>query len=307
MSSPPLSAAAAVPVGRGGVTVAAADWAACDAKMRQHGRAFFLASRSLPLERRRAIAALYAYCRIADDLVDRSPDAASAARALAAWERELSAPSHPVAVAFAAAVARYQIPTTPVADLLEGVRTDLDPQPFPTWDDLARYCYQVAGTVGLMAAPILGCRDAAALSCAVKLGMAMQLTNIVRDVAEDARGGRLYLPLADLAAFGCTPESVLAGRPDGAFSELVAFQIARARRLYAESRPGLPALCPSGRLAALAAGTFYAAILDRIEARDYAVFAGRAVVPSSARLRAVPRIAADYACLSVRSAGRGLR
>jgi phytoene synthase len=149
-----------------------------------------------------------------------------------------------------------------------------------------------------MVAPILGCRDESALPHAVELGIAMQLTNILRDVGEDAWRGRLYLPLVDLEAFGCDPEAVLRRQPNGRFGDLLAFEIERARGLYADARRGLPALCPSGRWTALAGAELYAAILTRIEEIGYDVFAARATVSTSRRLGALPGIAATFARLA---------
>jgi phytoene synthase len=272
----------------------AIDWRLCAAIARSHGRSFFLASHCLPPERRRAIHATYAYCRIADDIADLSADVAAAALSLDLWGEQLAAPTHPVAVAFAAARAQYGVPVAPAWDLITGVRMDLGPCRFASWDQLRRYCYHVAGTVGLLVAPILGCQDDAALPYAVDLGIAMQLTNILRDVGEDARRGRLYLPLDELAAFGCDPEAILSGRPSGRFRELLAFQVARARDLYVEARRGIPALSPAGRLTTLAASQFYATILTAIEERDYEVFSARAYVPNGRKIAALPGVAAAF-------------
>jgi phytoene synthase len=269
-------------------------WSLCAAIARSHGRSFFLASHCLPPDRRRAIHATYAYCRIADDIADLSADATSAALALDVWGRQLAAPTHPVAVAFAAARAQYGVPVAPARDLITGVRMDLGLCRFATWDELRRYCYHVAGTVGLMVAPILGCQDEAALPHAVDLGIAMQLTNILRDVGEDARRRRLYLPLDELAAFGCDPEAILGGRPNGRFRELLAFQVARARDLYVQARRGIPALSPAGRLTTLAASEFYATILTAIEEREYDVFGARAYVPNGRKLAALPSVAGAF-------------
>jgi 15-cis-phytoene synthase len=272
----------------------AIEWRLCAAIARSHGRSFFLASHCLPPDRRRAIHAIYAYCRIADDIADLSADAASAALALDVWGRQLATPTHPVAVAFAAARAQYGVPVAPARDLITGVRMDLGPCRFATWDELRSYCYHVAGTVGLMVAPILGCEDEAALPHAVDLGIAMQLTNILRDVGEDARRRRLYLPLDELAAFGCDPEAVLGGRPSGRFRDLLAFQVARARDLYVQARRGIRALSPAGRLTTLAASEFYATILTAIEERDYDVFGARAYVPNGRKLAALPSVAGAF-------------
>ena len=149
-----------------------------------------------------------------------------------------------------------------------------------------------------MVAPILGCRHAEALPHAVELGIAMQLTNVLRDIGEDAARGRLYLPLEDLAAFGCDPATVLLGRPSGKFVDLMKFEIARARRLYAQARPGVPALSPSGRLTALAGSELYARILNRIEESGYDVFGHRAHVPTGRKISALPGIAASFVRLS---------
>ena len=188
---------------------AAIDWDSCARIAATHGRTFYLASRLLPRDRRRAILAAYAYCRTADDLVDRATG--NVEEAIDAWERQLTTPTDPVAIAFAAAREQFAIPIDPVRELLNGVRMDMSISRYQSWADLTTYCYRVAGTVGLIVAPILGCQDRTALPYAATLGIAMQLTNILRDVGEDAALGRIYLPQDDLAAFGCDSESVLSG------------------------------------------------------------------------------------------------
>ena len=283
------------------------DWASCRDIAREHGRSFFFASRCLPPVRQRAALATYAYCRIADDIVDRAevegPHAA--AEALAHWEAQLTRPTHPVTIAFAHARAHFAVPVEPVRDLLTGIRMDLTTNRYATWADLRAYCYHVAGTVGLMVAPIFGCRDPHALGHAANLGIAMQLTNILRDVREDAELGRIYLPLDELAAFGCDPEALLAGQPGPRFPELIAFQIDRARTLYADARRGVPALAPSGRLATLAASRLYAGILTEIENMDYDVFRARAHVSSARKVRAVPAITASFVRVALPGMRRG--
>jgi phytoene synthase len=149
-----------------------------------------------------------------------------------------------------------------------------------------------------MVAPILGCQDDEALPHAVDYGIAMQLTNILRDIGEDARRDRLYLPLEDLAAFGCDPEVILRGRPSEQFADLLAFEIERARALYGDARRGLPALPPSGRLTALAGSELYASILTRIVKMNYAVLDTRAHVSTRRTPRALPGIAITFAHLS---------
>lgn len=280
------------PANQDGASVA---WQLCSAITREHGRTFYLASHFQTPPRRRALHAIYAFCRIADDIVDRAKTPSEAAAQLAAWEAQLDTPVHPVAYAFAVTREIYGIPVAPARDLIAGIRSDLQPEPFETWDDLRHYCYCVAGTVGLLTAPVLGCSRESALPCAVELGIAMQLTNILRDVGEDARQQRVYLPLADLAAFGCTPESLLAGRPAGRFQELMAFEIARARSLYVSARPGIAALSPAGQMTTLAASRLYASILTRIEELDYDVLSTRATVHTRRKLGALPAVALDFA------------
>jgi phytoene synthase len=277
------------------------DWELCRDVARSHGRSFFLASQCLPGDRRRAIHATYAFCRLADDLIDEAPGD-GAAHQLNRWEAQLANPVHPVAVAFAAARAAYGVPEAPAHELIEGLRMDLTDRRYNNWAELSRYSYCVAGTVGLLVAPILGCRDPEALPQAATLGIAMQLTNILRDVAEDAERGRLYLPLDEIDAFGCDPESILAGRPEPGFRDLMSFQIGRARALYAEAAPGISSLASAGRLATLTAG-----ILTEIERLDYDVFRTRARVSTSRKLLAMPTVTAGFVSRSMRSSARMAR
>ena len=278
-----------------------ADWLHCEEIARHHGKSFYMASMLLPPARQRGVLATYAYCRVADDIVDgasgESPEATAAA--LARWGGQLTAPAHPVAVAFARTRERYAVPIQPVIELLTGVQMDLTTTRYASWDELRRYCYHVAGTVGLMVAPILGCRDPNALRHAADLGIAMQLTNILRDVAEDAQLGRVYLPLDEIEAFGCDAEAILAGYPGDRFRELMAFQIDRARGLYASALEGVYALSPSGRFTTLAASKLYSGILKEIEALDYDVYRMRAHVPTTRKLRSMAGASTDFFRMSV--------
>ena len=151
----------------------------------------------------------------------------------------------------------------------------------------------------MIAAPILGCRDDGALANAVDLGVAMQLTNILRDVAEDAALGRVYLPLDELAAFDVCAETLMAGRPSGRFPALMAFEIERARALYRSAHAGVRALSPAGQITTLASSHLYGKILNRIEEQRYDVFAARATVPTHRKVGAVPTIAASFLRLYV--------
>lgn len=281
------------------------DWRMCREIARRHGRTFTFASYFLPPARRAAMLSAYAYCRIADDIADRAGDGIECAReALTDWEAQIDAPAHPVARAFFSSRQRYGVPVQPIRDLLDGVRMDLEPAPFETWNDLRLYCYRVAGTIGLISAPMLGCRDDDALPYAVELGIAMQLTNILRDVAEDAAMGRIYLPLEELRVFDVCPEALRAGKATGRFADLIAFQIARARALYRGSQEGVRALCPSGQLTTLACSQLYAHILNRIEEERYDVLSRRAYVPAHRKVQAVPTIAATFLRMQLQGAGR---
>jgi phytoene synthase len=214
--------------------------------------------------------------------------------ALHDWERQLDQPRHPVAVAFAEVRERYAIPDQPVRELFDGMRADLTISRYETWPELRRYCHLAAGTVGLIVAPILGCRDPQALPLAAELGIAMQLTNILRDVREDAEMGRIYLPLDELAAFGVDPVALLAGQPGETFPDLLRLQIERARGLYAHALSGVPALSPGGRLTTLVAADLYAGILDEIEANRFDVFGQRAVVSRSTKARKLAQASARF-------------
>jgi phytoene synthase len=183
------------------------------------------------------------------------------------------------------AVHRFRIPELPFQELISGMEMDLTQQRYDTWEELHRYCYRVAGVVGLMMAPVLGCTDASALRCAEELGVAMQLTNILRDVREDWERGRLYLPRAELAAFGLTEADVARGVVDARWRDFMRFQVARARAYYARAAAGIPALGGFGaqRMVRLM-GALYGDILRVVEERDFDVFSARAHVPGSRKV-----------------------
>lgn len=267
-------------------------YAHCEAVTAVHSKSFYLASGFLPVEKRRAVRALYAFCRVTDDMVD-SPSAGQAAR-LDAW-RECILSSHPpeddlVGVAWTHTRCVYGIPMRYVEQLIDGVAQDLVPQRYETFDDLAAYAYGVASTVGLMSMYIIGCSSPEAIRYAIKLGVALQLTNILRDVAEDWRAGRLYLPAEDLARFGVDTEMIAQGYVCAAWRALMRFQIERNRRLYAEAMPGIAYLNADGRFAVSAAAELYQAILGEIERRQYDVFAGRASVSTWGKVARLPGI-----------------
>jgi phytoene synthase len=258
----------------------------------EHSRSFYMASSLLDSPARQAVRALYAFCRTADDIVDEMND--EAAQLLEAW-RERALDWHPpehdlVAVAWADTRAKYRLPQRLPEQLLDGVARDLDRVRYRTFDELATYCYGVASTVGLMSMYIIGYEDEDAIGHAVKLGVALQLTNILRDVSEDWRRGRLYLPTEELQAYGLSEQDVANGEVDDRWRAFMRFQIARTKALYEGSRPGIALLAPQGRLAVSAAATFYGAILDDIEGHDYDVFSRRAYVNTWGKVRRLPKV-----------------
>ncbi|MDZ4721499.1 MAG: phytoene/squalene synthase family protein [Roseiflexaceae bacterium] len=255
-------------------------YCACEAITRQYSKSFFFSSQLLPPEKRKAVRALYAFCRTSDDLVDHPGD--ELARALATWVELVHAPqppnNHPVLLAWSDTAQRHAIPMALVDELLAGIAMDLSISRYATFDELWVYCYRVASVVGLLSMQIIGYQNGAS-PYAVKLGVALQLTNILRDVGEDACRGRIYLPHEDLARFGLTDADILAGCCDQRFRALMQFEIARAHQLYEEAWAGIPMLNPDSQLAIGAAAEVYRAILGNIEQNDYDVFTRRAHVP----------------------------
>lgn len=269
----------------------AAAYARCEEITRAHSRTFFMASGLLPPAKQRAARALYAFCRISDDLIDGG-DENGLAR-LEEWRRcALAAPpcDDPVALAWAHTRTTYNIPVRYAEQLIAGVARDVAASRYAGFADLAAYCYGVASTVGLMAMHIIGYAGREAIPYAVKLGVALQLTNILRDVGEDWRAGRLYLPQDELADYGLTEADIARGRVDDRWRAFMRFQIARARLLYAEAMPGIALLDASGRFAIAAAAELYRAILDDIAAHDYDVFNRRAHIGALAKLARLPGI-----------------
>lgn len=263
----------------------------CVAITRASSRSFYLSTQLLPPEKRLAIRALYAFCRTSDDIVDHGGHAA--AHALASWVAQVHAPQarpdNPVLLAWNDTLARYAVPQALVDELLAGIAMDLTVNRYASFDELWLYCYRVASVVGLISMHIIGHQEGAA-PYAVTLGVALQLTNILRDIGEDARRGRVYLPLQDLARFGLSDADILAGRRDERFRALMRFEIARAHQLYEEAWPGVALLSADGRLAIGAAAEVYRGILGRIADADYDVFGRRAVVPTLEKLLILWRV-----------------
>jgi len=248
----------------------------CRERASASGSSFYYSFLFLPPERRRAITALYAYCREVDDAVDETSDSAVAAAKLDWWQSEVErlfagAPQHPVTRALAPHLAAFGITRERMLQVLEGMRMDLVQTRFLDFAGLARYCHLVAGVVGEMAAGIFGASSAATLAYARKLGLALQLVNILRDVGEDARRGRIYLPLDDLQRFGVKPADILAGRYVEGFAPLMQFEAQRARAAFAGALADLPPGEVRAQRPGLIMGAIYANLLQELERDDFRV------------------------------------
>jgi 15-cis-phytoene synthase len=250
--------------------------------MARVARSFWAAARFLPAAVRSDVVILYAVCRTIDDAVDEAPDDATARAELARMQAELTgeAPLSPLFAAYHAVAARHRIPVECALLLIDGVRSDLGPVRIIDEDDLVRYCYRVASTVGLMMSHVVGCDDPLAPPFAVDLGLAMQLTNIVRDVAEDAQRDRVYYPGQMLAEYGANAEQIRRGTIDRAvLRELTLRVLALADRYYRSAEEGMryiPARC---RVGVLVASRLYAAIGRRVRRVGHDPLDGRMIVP----------------------------
>ena len=250
---------------------------------------FFYAFLCLPRRQRDALYAVYAFCLIVDDAVDLGQDRDEQRRELARWREEIGrvyggTPAHPAGERLQAAIREFPIPRAVLDEIITGVEMDLDHPRYETFEDLYPYCYRVASAVGLACIEIFGYRDPRARDYAVHLGIALQLTNIMRDVQVDARAGRVYLPQEDLRRFGVTAEDLAEGRYTPAFVELMAWQAARARTYYERAWAALPPADAAGLFAAEIMGRTYWALLCTLEARRFRVFGGRVSLPAYRKL-----------------------
>jgi 15-cis-phytoene synthase len=249
---------------------------------RSRAKNFYYSFVLLSAQQRKAMCAIYAFMRYCDDLSDE-PGATQAA--IERWRGELSEAlqgrfsDHPVWPAFHHTVRRFGIPHEYFYSMIDGVSSDLEPHRIESFDELYRYCYQVASVVGLTIIHIFGFDTRSALPLAEKCGVAFQLTNILRDIREDAEKGRIYLPAEDLLRFGVPESDLRAGKRNEAFLKLMQFEAARARSYYVESAPLLDLIHPRSRPSLWALISIYSRLLERIEARNYDVFAHRVRLP----------------------------
>ena len=272
-------------------------------------KSFYFATRFFPPDLARAAHAVYWFCRHTDDLVDEAPSVEQGSAALEQWSGWLESllsgetPAHPVLRVFGDALERYGIPHEYPRELIEGMRMDLHAVRYETFEDLRVFCYRVASVVGLMMSYVIGF-EGPALTYAIDLGIAMQLTNILRDIGEDLQRGRVYLPLEDLARFGYTEHELRGHVRNDAFRALMNFQAARASEFYEKANPGIALLDPRGRFAVRIASDVYRAILRQIEANEYDSFTRRAVVPPMQKYWITARgLAVPMARRALRSVG----
>jgi phytoene synthase len=244
----------------------------CQDKAAKSGSSFYYSFMFLPAERRQAITALYAFCREVDDVVDECHDLSLAQTKLEWWRQEVGrvyggTPTHPVGHALKDVLQRFRLPQEQLLEIIDGMAMDLSQTRYLDFKGLQLYCYRVASVVGLLAAEIFGYQDRQTLKYAHDLGLAFQLTNIIRDVGEDARRGRIYLPIEDLQRFNVPAKDLLEARYSEQFRELMAFQAERAEKFYDQAFAQLPAVDRKAQRPGLVMAAIYRTLLREI-ARD---------------------------------------
>jgi len=252
----------------------------CQQKAAASGSSFYYSFLFLPPERRRAITALYAFCREVDDAVDETSDESVARTKLAWWRKEIAAmlagtPTHPVTKALQPHLAMYALDGKHLAAIIDGMEMDLNQTRYLDYPALKRYCWHVASVVGILSASIFGATRPETLAYAERLGLAFQLTNIIRDVGEDARKGRIYLPVNELQQFGVTAADLLNARHSENFEKLMAFQAERAQKTYDEAFALLPKEDRRAQRPGLIMASIYRTLLVEIENDKYHVLEHR--------------------------------
>jgi phytoene synthase len=281
-----------------------ADYARCAEITRRSSSNFYYAFMLLPAERRRALHAVYAFCRFIDDIAD-DESGADAASLLNRWREELGrvyggTPTRAISRALADSARHFNIPRKYFEEIIAGVEMDLSRKRYASFEELRLYCYRVASAVGLICIEIFGYANPAARIYAEKLGIAFQITNILRDVKEDAGRGRIYLPLDDLARFAVTEDEILRGVYSANFVHLMEFEATRAQEFYREAEAALPAEDRSSLLTAEAMRLIYGALLDRIVRSNYRVLDRRLSLSAPRKLYLVGRAWASGRLASLR-------
>ena len=279
-------------------------YATCRAITRKHAKTFYMATRFLPNHKQRGIFAIYSLCRYVDDLVDEAEDLVKdevveygdIKSRLDGWKRKLQDTydgksfDNPILIAFSDVLRRYHIPIEMPFELMEGVCMDLYKKRYESFDEIYDYSFKVASIVGLMTSQVFGYESKEALGYAVDLGIAMQLTNILRDVGEDLTKDRIYLPQEDLNKFNVSEDELFNHRLSEPVKELLAYQIDRARRYYERSDKGISMLAEDSRLPVYLARHNYSRILDKIEQNNYNVFDLRAYLNTTEKLSIIPQV-----------------
>ncbi len=282
----------------------------CQRIARTHAKNFYYAFRVLPRHKRRAIYATYAFCRYCDDIADEPRPSARKRRLFEETRTRLDdalggrKTTDPVFIALADAAERFSIPAAYFEEVISGVEMDLTHDRYEGFEDLRRYCYGVASVVGLICLEIFEYTDPVAREHAVDLGLAMQLTNIIRDVAEDAQRGRIYLPLDEIASFGYSERELKESAATPAFRELMRFQAARARAYFGSGRKLMPLISPDSRACPATLLSVYSTILDRIESSGFDVFERRIGLGTGEKLLIAARLWAGSLIQTIRHPGR---
>ena len=252
----------------------------CQQKAAQSGSSFYYSFMFLPPERRRAITALYAFCREVDDAVDEPADPQVARAKLEWWRREVAQlyagnAQHPVTKALVPGIGPFNIQQQQLGAIMDGMEMDLAQTRYPDFESLRTYCHRVAGVVGVLAASIFGYRNSRTLEYAENLGLAFQLTNIIRDVGEDARKGRIYLPADEMQRFGVSAAQILDAQHTEGFSRLIEFQAQRVKSCYAEALAALPAEDRRAQRPGLVMAAIYRTLLEELRRDGYQVLTRR--------------------------------
>jgi phytoene synthase len=280
----------------------------CRNMSRMHAKTFYFASRFLPPEKKNACYAIYAFCRYIDDLVDKNlmrslsseESLEKLSEAVDEWRQHLQALyngefiDHPIMIALKDTISRFGIPENLPNELIDGVNMDMSKTRYENFEDLKVYCYKVASVVGLMTTYVFGFRDEKTFSYAVDLGIAMQMTNILRDVKEDAMGGRIYLPKEEMDQFGYSEEDLMKFTLNRNFRELMHYQISRATEYYDTADKGIQMLNRDSRVTVGLMSRNYRKILQIIQENDFNVFGKRTYVPIHRKFADVPKVMMEF-------------
>lgn len=265
----------------------------CQQKVAESGTSFYYAFLFLPPEKRQAIHALYAFCREVDDVVDECEDPAIAVAKLSWWRKEVALldslpggpqPTHPVMIALKEVRQRFDLPLEYFIEIIDGMAMDLEYSRYPDFKSLSLYCYRVAGVVGLLSAGIFGVTDRKTLRYATELGTALQLTNIIRDVGEDARRGRIYIPVDELQQFNVPAADIMNARETPEFKALMAFQAERAQGYYTSALDTLPKPDQPAQRPGLIMAAVYRTLLDEITKDGFQVLKQKTALPPLRKL-----------------------